>query len=203
MFRKLVVECFGIFWFVFGGCGSVVLAAGFLELGIGFVGVVLVFGLIVLMMVFVVGYIFGGYFNLVVIIGLWVGGCFLVKEVVGYVIVQVVGGIVVVVLLYLIVSGKMGFDVVVSGFVFNGYGEYLLGGYFMFFVLVVELVLSVGFLLVIYGVIDKFVLVGFVLIVIGLVLILIYLISILVINIFVNLVRSIVVVIFQGGWVLE
>lgn len=90
----------------------------------------------------------------------------------------------------------MGFDVVVSGFVFNGYGEYLLGGYFMFFVLVVELVLSVGFLLVIYGVIDKFVLVGFVLIVIGLVLILIYLISILVINIFVNLVCSIVVVIF-------
>lgn len=98
--------------------------------------------------------------------------------------------------MYLIVSGKTGFDAVVSGFVFNGYGEYLLGGYFMFFALVVELVLSVGFLLVIYGVIDKFASVGFASIVIGLVLILIYLISISVINIFVNSARSIAVVIF-------
>lgn len=203
MFRKLVVECFGIFWFVFGGCGSVVFVVVFFELGIGFVGVVLVFGLMVLIMVFVVGYIFGGYFNLVVILGLWVGGCFLVKEVIGYIIVQVVGGIIVVVVLYVVVSGKVGFDVVVSGFVFNGYGEYFLGGFFMLLVIVIEIVLICGFLLVIYGVIDKYVLVGFVFIVIGLVLIFIYLISILVINILVNLVCSIVVVIFQGGWVLQ
>lgn len=106
MFRKLAAECFGTFWLVFGGCGSAVLAAGFPELGIGFAGVALAFGLTVLTMAFAVGHISGGHFNPAVTIGLWAGGCFPAKEVVGYVIAQVVGGIVAAALLYLIASGK-------------------------------------------------------------------------------------------------
>lgn len=107
MFRKLAAECFGTFWLVFGGCGSAVLAAGFPELGIGFAGVALAFGLTVLTMAFAVGHISGGHFNPAVTIGLWAGGRFPAKEVVGYVIAQVVGGIVAAALLYLIASGKM------------------------------------------------------------------------------------------------
>lgn len=106
MFRKLAAECFGTFWLVFGGCGSAVLAAGFPELGIGFAGVALAFGLTVLTMAFAVGHISGGHFNPAVTIGLWAGGRFPAKEVVGYVIAQVVGGIVAAALLYLIASGK-------------------------------------------------------------------------------------------------
>lgn len=101
MFRKLAAECFGTFWLVFGGCGSAVLAAGFPELGIGFAGVALAFGLTVLTMAFAVGHISGGHFNPAVTIGLWAGGRFPAKEVVGYVIAQVVGGIVAAALLYL------------------------------------------------------------------------------------------------------
>ena len=97
MFRKLAAECFGTFWLVFGGCGSAVLAAGFPELGIGFAGVALAFGLTVLTMAFAVGHISGGHFNPAVTIGLWAGGRFPAKEFVGYVIAQVVGGIVVVI----------------------------------------------------------------------------------------------------------
>ncbi len=116
MFRKLAAECFGTFWLVFGGCGSAVLAAGFPELGIGFAGVALAFGLTVLTMAFAVGHISGGHFNPAVTIGLWAGGRFPAKEVVGYVIAQVVGGIVAAALLYLIASGKTGFDAAASGF---------------------------------------------------------------------------------------
>ena len=122
MFRKLAAECFGTFWLVFGGCGSAVLAAGFPELGIGFAGVALAFGLTVLTMAFAVGHISGGHFNPAVTIGLWAGGRFPAKEVVGYVIAQVVGGIVAAALLYLIASGKTGFDAAASGFASNGYG---------------------------------------------------------------------------------
>ncbi|BBU51475.1 hypothetical protein ECO25NV_31300 [Escherichia coli O25:H4] len=107
MFRKLAAECFGTFWLVFGGCGSAVLAAGFPELGIGFAGVALAFGLTVLTMAFAVGHISGGHFNPAVTIGLWAGGRFPAKEVVGYVIAQVVGGIVAAALLYLIAMEKM------------------------------------------------------------------------------------------------
>lgn len=106
MFRKLAAECFGTFWLVFGGCGSAVLAAGFPELGIGFAGVALAFGLTVLTMAFAVGHISGGHFNPAVTIGLWAGGRFPAKEVVGYVIAQVVGGIVAAALLYLIAVVK-------------------------------------------------------------------------------------------------
>ena len=150
MFRKLAAECFGTFWLVFGGCGSAVLAAGFPELGIGFAGVALAFGLTVLTMAFAVGHISGGHFNPAVTIGLWAGGRFPAKEVVGYVIAQVVGGIVAAALLYLIASGKTGFDAAASGFASNGYGEHSPGGYSMLSALVVELVLSAGFLLVIH-----------------------------------------------------
>ncbi|MDU7620555.1 MAG: aquaporin Z [Escherichia coli] len=146
MFRKLAAECFGTFWLVFGGCGSAVLAAGFPELGIGFAGVALAFGLTVLTMAFAVGHISGGHFNPAVTIGLWAGGRFPAKEVVGYVIAQVVGGIVAAALLYLIASGKTGFDAAASGFASNGYGEHSPGGYSMLSALVVELVLSAGFL---------------------------------------------------------
>ena len=151
MFRKLAAECFGTFWLVFGGCGSAVLAAGFPELGIGFAGVALAFGLTVLTMAFAVGHISGGHFNPAVTIGLWAGGRFPAKEVVGYVIAQVVGGIVAAALLYLIASGKTGFDAAASGFASNGYGEHSPGGYSMLSALVVELVLSAGFLLVVRG----------------------------------------------------
>ncbi|EPU6578903.1 aquaporin Z [Escherichia coli] len=189
MFRKLAAECFGTFWLVFGGCGSAVLAAGFPELGIGFAGVALAFGLTVLTMAFAVGHISGGHFNPAVTIGLWAGGRFPAKEVVGYVIAQVVGGIVAAALLYLIASGKTGFDAAASGFASNGYGEHSPGGYSMLSALVVELVLSAGFLLVIHGV--------------GLALTLIHLISIPVTNTSVNPARSTAVAIFQGGWALE
>ena len=168
MFRKLAAECFGTFWLVFGGCGSAVLAAGFPELGIGFAGVALAFGLTVLTMAFAVGHISGGHFNPAVTIGLWAGGRFPAKEVVGYVIAQVVGGIVAAALLYLIASGKTGFDAAASGFASNGYGEHSPGGYSMLSALVVELVLSAGFLLVIHGATDKFAPAGFAPIAIGL-----------------------------------
>ena len=189
MFRKLAAECFGTFWLVFGGCGSAVLAAGFPELGIGFAGVALAFGLTVLTMAFAVG--------------LWAGGRFPAKEVVGYVIAQVVGGIVAAALLYLIASGKTGFDAAASGFASNGYGEHSPGGYSMLSALVVELVLSAGFLLVIHGATDKFAPAGFAPIAIGLALTLIHLISIPVTNTSVNPARSTAVAIFQGGWALE
>ena len=203
MFRKLAAECFSTFWLVFGGCGSAVLAAGFPELGIGFAGVALAFGLTVLTMAFAVGHISGGHFNPAVTIGLWAGGRFPAKEVVGYVIAQVVGGIVAAALLYLIASGKTGFDAAASGFASNGYGEHSPGGYSMLSALVVELVLSAGFLLVIHGATDKFAPAGFAPIAIGLALTLIHLISIPVTNTSVNPARSTAVAIFQGGWALE
>ena len=183
MFRKLAAECFGTFWLVFGGCGSAVLAAGFPELGIGFAGVALAFGLTVLTMAFAVGHISGGHFNPAVTIGLWAGGRFPAKEVVGYVIAQVVAA--------------------ASGFASNGYGEHSPGGYSMLSALVVELVLSAGFLLVIHGATDKFAPAGFAPIAIGLALTLIHLISIPVTNTSVNPARSTAVAIFQGGWALE
>ena len=154
-------------------------------------------------MAFAVGHISGGHFNPAVTIGLWAGGRFPAKEVVGYVIAQVVGGIVAAALLYLIASGKTGFDAAASGFASNGYGEHSPGGYSMLSALVVELVLSAGFLLVIHGATDKFAPAGFAPIAIGLALTLIHLISIPVTNTSVNPARSTAVAIFQGGWALE
>ncbi|MGL4681517.1 MAG: aquaporin, partial [Hafnia alvei] len=116
MFKKLSAEFFGTLWLVFGGCGSAVLAAGFPELGIGFAGVALAFGLTVLTMAYAVGHISGGHFNPAVTLGLWAGGRFSAKEVVPYIVAQVIGGIVGAAILYVIASGKAGFDATASGF---------------------------------------------------------------------------------------
>lgn len=124
MFRKLAAECFGTFWLVFGGCGSAVLAAAFPELGIGFVGVALAFGLTVLTMAFAVGHISGGHFNPAVTLGLWAGGRFPAKDIIGYIIARVIGGIIAAAVLYVIASGKAGFDAAASGFASNGFGEH-------------------------------------------------------------------------------
>ncbi len=155
MFRKLAAECFGTFWLVFGGCGSAVLAAAFPELGIGFAGVALAFGLTVLTMAFAVGHISGGHFNPAVTLGLWADGRFPAKEVIGYIIAQVVGGIIAAAVLYVVASGKAGFDAAASGFASNGYGEHSPGGFSMLSAIVIEIVLTCGFLLVIHGATDK------------------------------------------------
>ncbi len=161
MFRKLAAECFGTFWLVFGGCGSAVLAAAFPELGIGFVGVALAFGLTVLTMAFAVGHISGGHFNPAVTLGLWAGGRFPAKDIIGYIIAQVIGGIIAAAVLYVIASGKAGFDAAASGFASNGFGEHSPGGYSMLSAIVIEIVLTAGFLLVIHGATDKYAPAGF------------------------------------------
>jgi len=203
MFRKLTAECFGTFWLVFGGCGSAILAAAFPELGIGFVGVALAFGLTVLTMAFAVGHISGGHFNPAVTLGLWAGGRFPAKDVMSYIIAQIVGGIIAAAALYLIASGKAGFDATASGFASNGYGEHSPGDYSMLSAMVIEVILTAGFLLVIHGATDKNASVVFAPIAIGLALTLIHLISIPVTNTSVNPARSTAVAIFQGGWALE
>ncbi|AUU90145.1 aquaporin Z [Enterobacteriaceae bacterium ENNIH3] len=203
MFRKLAAECFGTFWLVFGGCGSAVLAAAFPELGIGFVGVALAFGLTVLTMAYAVGHISGGHFNPAVTLGLWAGGRFPAKEIIGYIIAQLAGGIIAAGVLYLITSGKAGFDAVASGFASNGYGEHSPGQYSMTSAIIIEVVLTCGFLLVILGATDKYAPAGFAPIAIGLALTLIHLISIPVTNTSVNPARSTAVALFQGGWALN
>ncbi|MEG7663333.1 aquaporin Z [Hafnia paralvei] len=203
MFKKMSAEFFGTFWLVFGGCGSAILAAGFPELGIGFAGVALAFGLTVLTMAYAVGHISGGHFNPAVTIGLWAGGRFSAKDVVPYVVAQVIGGIAAAAVLYVIASGKAGFDATVSGFASNGYGEHSPGGFTLQSAVVVEMVLSAFFLIVIHGVTDKRASAGFAPLAIGLVLTLIHLISIPVTNTSVNPARSTAVAIFQGTWALQ
>lgn len=203
MFKKMSAEFFGTFWLVFGGCGSAVLAAGFPELGIGFAGVALAFGLTVLTMAYAVGHISGGHFNPAVTIGLWAGGRFRAKDVVPYVVAQVIGGIAAAAVLYVIASGKAGFDATVSGFASNGYGEHSPGGFSLQSAVVVEMVLSAFFLIVIHGVTDKRAPAGFAPLAIGLALTLIHLISIPVTNTSVNPARSTAVAIFQGTWALQ
>ena len=203
MFRKLAAEFFGTFWLVFGGCGSAVLAASFPQLGIGFTGVALAFGLTVLTMAYAVGHISGGHFNPAVTLGLWAGGRFAAKDVIGYVISQTVGGIAAAGVLYLIASGKAGFDAAASGFASNGYGEHSPGQFSMLSAIIIEIVLTCGFLIVIHGATDDNAPSGFAPIAIGLALTLIHLISIPVTNTSVNPARSTAVAIFQGGWALE
>lgn len=203
MFRKLAAECFGTFWLVFGGCGSAVLAAAFPELGIGFVGVALAFGLTVLTMAYAVGHISGGHFNPAVTLGLWAGGRFPTRDIAGYIIAQVIGGIIAAACLYLVASGKTGFDASISGFAANGYGEHSPGQYSMTSAMAIEIILTAGFLMVIMGATDKNAPAGFAPIAIGLALTLIHLISIPVTNTSVNPARSTAVAIFQGSWALE
>ncbi|WP_436876014.1 aquaporin Z [Siccibacter turicensis] len=203
MFRKLAAECFGTFWLVFGGCGSAVLAAAYPELGIGFTGVALAFGLTVLTMAYAVGHISGGHFNPAVTLGLWAGGRFPAKEIVSYIIAQLAGGIIAAAILWTIASGNADFDAAASGFAANGYGEHSPDHYSMLSALLIEVVLTAFFLIIILGVTDKQAPVGFAPLAIGLALTLIHLISIPVTNTSVNPARSTAVALFQGGWALE
>jgi aquaporin Z len=199
MSRKLTAEFIGTFWLVLGGCGSAVLAAGYPELGIGFLGVALAFGLTVLTMAFAIGHISGCHLNPAVSIGLWSGGRFAAKELVPYIIAQVAGGIAGGAVLYIIASGSGAFDLA-GGFASNGYGAHSPGGYSLLACLVTEVVLTCMFLLIILGSTDERAPAGLAPIAIGLGLTLIHLISIPVTNTSVNPARSTGVAIFVGGW---
>jgi len=196
--KKLFAEFFGTFWLVFGGCGSAIFAAAFPDLGIGFTGVALAFGLTVLTMAYAVGHISGGHFNPAVSFGLWAGGKFPAKELIGYIIAQVIGAIAAAGVLYLIVSGKSDFGGI-GGFASNGYGELSPGGYGMTSVLIAEAVLTMFFLLVILGSTSPKAPKGFAGIAIGLALTLIHLISIPISNTSVNPARSTSQALFAGG----
>ncbi len=188
MMNKLSAECFGTFWLVFGGCGSAVLAAAFPELGIGFAGVALAFGLTVLTMAYAVGGISGGHFNPAVTLGLTLGGRFEAKDLIPYWIAQLVGGIIAAAILYFIASGKADFSA--DGFASNGYGDLSPGKYSLGAALAIEVVLTAFFLIIILGSTSSRAPAGFAPIAIGLGLTLIHLISIPVTNTSVNPARS-------------
>ncbi len=192
-------EFFGTFWLVLGGCGSAVLAAAFPNVGIGLLGVALAFGLTVLTMAYAIGHISGCHLNPAVSIGLWAGGRFPAKQLLPYIISQVLGAVVAGGVLYVIASGKPGFDLL-AGFASNGYGTHSPGGYSLLAALVTEIVMTMMFLLIILGATDKRAPHGFAPIAIGLGLTLIHLISIPVTNTSVNPARSTGVAIFVGGW---
>ncbi|WP_298895830.1 aquaporin Z [uncultured Psychroserpens sp.] len=196
--KKLLAEFFGTFWLVFGGCGSAVFAAAYPELGIGFAGVALAFGLTVLTMAYAVGHISGGHFNPAVSLGLWSAGKFPAKDLIGYIIVQVIGAIAAAGALYLILTGKSDF-VDIGSFASNGYGEQSPDGYSMMSVLVAEFLLTLFFLLIILGSTNVRAPKGFAPIAIGLGLTLIHLISIPISNTSVNPARSTSQAIFAGG----
>jgi aquaporin Z len=202
LIKRCFAEFFGTFWLVFGGCGSAVLAASFPALGIGFVGVALAFGLTVLTMAYALGNVSGGHFNPAVTLGLITGRRFPAREFLPYVSSQVLGGIAGSGVLYVIASGKAGFDLA-SGFASNGYGIHSPGGYTLVACLVAEVVLTMFFLLIIMGSTDKRVPNGFAPLAIGLGLTLIHLVSIPVTNTSVNPARSTGPAIFVGGWALR
>ncbi len=192
--KKLTAEFIGTFWLVFGGCGSAVLAAGYPELGIGFVGVSFAFGLTVLTMAYSIGHISGCHLNPAVSVGLWTAGKFETKELIPYIIIQVLGGILGALLLYLIATGKAGFEV--GGFASNGYGELSPDKYSLTSALLIEMVLTFMFLFIILGSTSDKAPAGFAPIAIGLGLTLIHLISIPVTNTSVNPARSTAVAFF-------
>ncbi len=199
--KKLLAEFIGTFWLVLGGCGSAVLAAAYPELGIGFTGVALAFGLTVLTMVYAIGHISGAHLNPAVSVGLWIGGRFDKKELFPYIAAQVLGGIAGAGILYLIASGKPGFEL--GGFASNGYGEHSPGGYSMLAALISEIVMTFIFLIVILGATHPKAPKGFAGIAIGLALTLIHLISIPVTNTSVNPARSTSQALFAGDWALS
>jgi len=192
--KKLSAEFLGTFWLVFGGCGSAVLAAGFPELGIGFVGVSLAFGLTVMTMAYAVGHISGGHFNPAVTIGLVLAGRFAWSDLPAYWAAQILGGILAALLLYLVASGAPGWTA--GGFASNGYGDLSPGGFSLTSAFLIEVVLTAFFVLIILGVTSARAPVGFAPIAIGLALTLIHLISIPVTNTSVNPARSTAVVLF-------
>ena len=195
-------EFFGTFWLVLGGCGSAVLAAAFPGVGIGLHGVSLAFGLTVLTMAYSIGHISGCHLNPAVSIGLWAGGRFPAGKLMPYIVSQVLGAVAAGGVLYLIASGKQGFDVA-GGFASNGYGAHSPGQYTLVAALVCEVVMTAFFLIVILGATDKRAPSGFAPIAIGLALTLIHLISIPVTNTSVNPARSTGVALFVGGWAVE
>ena len=197
--KTYVAEFFGTFWLVLGGCGSAVLAAAFPDVGIGLLGVSFAFGLTVLTMAFAIGHISGCHLNPAVSIGLWAGGRFSANQLVPYILSQVLGAIVAGAVLYLIASGKAGFELS-AGFASNGYGSHSPGGYSLVAALITEVVMTMMFLLVIMGATDKRAPSGFAPIAIGLCLTLIHLISIPVTNTSVNPARSTGVAVFVGDW---
>ncbi len=195
--KKLGAEFIGTFWLVLGGCGSAVLAASFPNVGIGLLGVSLAFGLTVLTMAFAIGHISGCHLNPAVSIGLWSGGRFSISELGPYIIAQVAGGITGAAVLYIIATGKAGFEV--GGFASNGYGEHSPGGYSLIAALVTEVVMTFMFLLIILGATDRRVSQSFAPIAIGFGLTLIHLVSIPVTNTSVNPARSTAVALFAEG----
>jgi len=197
--KNYVAESFGTFWLVLGGCGSAVLAAAFPEVGIGLLGVSLAFGLTVLTMACAIGHISGCHLNPAVSVGLWAGGRFPGGQVLPYIVAQVIGAVVAGGVLYLIASGKAGFDVA-AGFASNGYGAHSPGGYSLLAALVTEVVMTMMFLLVILGATDKRAPQGMAPLAIGFCLTLIHLISIPVTNTSVNPARSTGVAVFVGDW---
>ncbi len=202
MSKRAAAEFFGTFWLVFGGCGAAVLAAGVPNVGIGYAGVALAFGLTVLTMAFAIGHISGCHLNPAVTVGLVAGKRFPASDLLGYVIAQVLGGIAAAGVLYVIASGVSGFDVH-AGFASNGYAEHSPGGYGFLACFVAEVVLTAFFLIVIMGATDERAPKGFAPIAIGLCLTLIHLVGIPVTNLSVNPARSTGPAIFAGGWALQ
>jgi aquaporin Z len=197
--KRVAAECFGTFWLVLGGCGSAVLAAGFPQFGIGFLGVALAFGLTLLTMAFAIGGISGCHINPAVTVGLWAARRFPARDVIPYVVAQVIGGIIAGGVLYLIASGQAGFSTA-NGFASNGYGDHSPGHYSLLACAICEVVMTLVFVFIIAASTDKRAIAGFAPIPIGLSLTLIHLISIPVTNTSVNPARSTGVAVFVGGW---
>lgn len=197
--QRVSAEFLGTLWLVLGGCGSAVLAAAFPQVGIGLLGVSLAFGLTVLTMAYAVGHVSGGHFNPAVTVGLYTAGRIPAKEIIPYVVAQLAGAIAAAGILFLIASGKSGFDVA-GGFASNGYGDHSPGAYSLVAALVTEVVMTFFFLIVILGATDERAPKGFAAIAIGLALTLIHLVSIPVTNTSVNPARSTGPALFVGGW---
>lgn len=208
MTKKLLVEAIGTFWLVLGGCGSAVLAATFWPdkngpfFGIGLVGVSLAFGLTVLTMAYAIGHISGGHFNPAVTVGLWVSKRFPTKEVLPYVVVQVIAAILAALVIWAIASGRAGFDLKTDGLAANGYGDHSPGGFNLAAGLITEIVMTAGFLFIILGATAKKAVGAAAPLAIGFALTLIHLISIPVTNTSVNPARSTGPAVVQGGWAL-
>jgi aquaporin Z len=200
--KRAIAEFIGTFWLVFGGCGSAVLAAAFPNLGIGFLGVALAFGLTVLTMAYAIGHISGCHLNPAVSIGLAVGKRFPASELFAYIVAQIIGAIVAAGVLLMIASGKAGFDLS-GGFASNGYGAHSPGGYSLRSCLTAEVVLTFMFLMIILGATDRRAPQGFAPIAIGLGLTLIHLIGIPITNLSVNPARSTGPAVFVGGWAID
>jgi len=202
MTRRLAAEFLGTFWLVFGGTGSAVLAAAVPEVGIGWLGVALAFGLTVLTGAYALGHISGAHFNPAVSIGLWAGGRFPARDLVPYIIAQVIGGIAASAAVWAIAAGAAGFKLS-DGLAANGYGDHSPGGYTLLAVVVAEIILTAFFVIVIHGATDKRAPAALAPVAIGLTLTLIHLVDIPVDNASVNPARSLAPAVFVGGWAIE